>query len=98
VEEFVKPTSATAAMMSTILSAVCPLETAVIASTESLYLLARQREREKKDARKLGDFKGLFLFVVTLEVTLLQDTSGNRRVQMVWRTVTPLHPTQTGQL
>ena len=34
-------------MMSTILSAVCPLEAAVIVSTESLYLLARQRQRKK---------------------------------------------------
>jgi hypothetical protein len=32
--------------MSTILSAVCPLEAAVIVSTESLYLLARQRRKQ----------------------------------------------------
>jgi len=38
-----------------------PLDAAVIVSTESLYLLARQRQKKKKkDARKLGDFKGLF--------------------------------------
>jgi hypothetical protein len=46
-----------AAMMSTILSAVCPLEAAVIVSTESLYLLARQRQERKKGCTQVRGFQ-----------------------------------------
>ena len=58
--------------MSTILSAVCPLEAAVIVSTESLYLLARQRQRRKQRWTQVRGFQR-FVFICNYATSTITE-------------------------
>jgi len=83
--------------MSIILSAVCPLDAAVIVSTESLYLLARQRQRRKQGCMQV---RGIQRFVSICNYAASTITEGyeweqTRSNGLANRNPTPPHTRRT---